>query len=141
MRPMKNIKKRVKNLIKKYGTSNPYKLCKYLNIEIFYMDLGNVKGIYKKTLTNKFIIINENLTKFSQTIVLVHELGHAILHDSREMQALKDYDLFPKYTTKIEIEANIFTSELMYDENIEDYEYDLDIDIKILEQLRELRNL
>ena len=138
---MKNIKKRVKNLIKKYGTSNPYKLCKYLNIEIFHMDLGNVKGIYKKTLTNKFIIINENLTKFSQTIVLVHELGHAILHDSREMQALKDYDLFPKYTTKIEIEANIFTSELMYDENIEDYEYDLDIDIKILEQLRELRNL
>ena len=94
---MKNIKKRVKNLIKKYGTSNPYKLCKYLNIEIFYMDLGNVKGIYKKTLT--------------------------------------------KYTTKIEIEANIFTSELMYDENIEDYEYDLDIDIKILEQLKELRNL
>ena len=74
-------------------------------------------------------------------IVLVHELGHAILHDSREMQALKDYDLFPKYTNKIEVEANIFTSELMYDENIEDYEYDLDIDIKILEQLRELRNL
>lgn len=49
------------------------------------MDLGNVKGIYKKTLTNKFIIINENLSEFSCLIVLVHELGHAILHDSREM--------------------------------------------------------
>ncbi len=138
---MKNIKKKVRNLIKKYGTRNPYKLCKFLNIEIFYMDLGRVKGIYKKTLTNKFIVINDNLSEFSQMIVLVHELGHAILHDSREMQALKDYDLFPKYTNKIEVEANIFTSELMYDENIEDYEYDLDIDIKILEQLRELRNL
>lgn len=138
---MKNIKKKVRNLIKKYGTRNPYKLCKFLNIEIFYMDLGNVKGIYKKTLTNKFIIINENLSEFSKIIVLVHELGHAILHDSREMQALKDYDLFPKYTTKIEVEANIFVSELLYDENIENYEYDLDIDIKILEQLKELRNL
>ncbi|WP_261793438.1 hypothetical protein [Fusobacterium varium] len=52
---------------------------------------------------------------------------------------MKDYDLFPKYTTKIEVEANIFTSELMYDENIEDYEYDLDM--KVLEQLRELRNI
>ncbi|MCF0171607.1 MAG: ImmA/IrrE family metallo-endopeptidase [Bacteroidaceae bacterium] len=138
---MKNIKKRVKNLIKKYGTKNPYKLCKYLKIEIFYMDLGRVKGIYKKTLTNKFIIINENLSEFSQMIVLVHELGHAVLHNSKEIQALKEYDLFPKYTNKIELEANMFTSEFMYDENIEDYEYDLDVDMKILKQLRELRNL
>lgn len=92
-------------------------------------------------ITNKFIVINENLSEFSQMIVLVHELGHAILYDSREMQTLKDYDLFPKYRNKIEVEANIFTSELMYDENREDYEYNLDIDMKVLEELRELRNI
>lgn len=137
---MKDIKKRLKNLIKKYGTRDPHKICKYLKIEIFYMDLGNIKGIYKKTLTNKFIVINENLSEFCRKIVLAHELGHAILHDSKEIQALKDYDLFPKYVNYIEKEANIFAAELLYDENIDDYEYNLDIDMKILEQLRELRN-
>lgn len=134
-----NIKGRVKKLVKKWGTKNPYKLCKYLKIEILYMDLGKIKGIYKKTLTNKFIVINENLNEFCQMIVLAHELGHALLHHSKEIQTLKDYDLFPKYNNQIEIEANIFAAELLSDENIDDYEYDLNIDMQILEQLRFLK--
>lgn len=135
-----NIKGRVKKLVKKWGTKNPYKLCKYLKIEILYMDLGKIKGIYKKTLTNKFIVINENLSEFCQMIVLAHELGHALLHHSKEIQTLKDYDLFPKYNNQIEIEANTFAAELLSDENIDDYEYDLNIDMQILEQLRFLKN-
>lgn len=134
-----NIKGRVKNLVKKWGTKNPYKLCKYLKIEILYMDLGKIKGIYKKTLTNKFIVINENLSEFCQMIVLAHELGHALLHHSKEIQTLKDYDLFPKYNNQIEIEANTFAAELLSDENIDDYEYDLNIDMQILEQLKNLK--
>lgn len=134
-----NIKGRVKNLVKKWGTKNPYKLCKYLKIEILYMDLGEIKGIYKKTLTNKFIVINENLSEFCQMVVLAHELGHALLHHSKEIQTLKDYDLFPKYNNQMEIEANTFAAELLPDENIDDYEYELNIDMQILEQLRFLR--
>lgn len=134
-----NIKGRVKNLVKKWGTKNPYKLCKYLKIEILYMDLGKIKGIYKKTLTNKFIVINENLSEFCQMIVLAHELGHALLHHSKEIKTLKDYDLFPKYNNQIEIEANTFAAELLSDENIDDYEYDLNIDMQILEQLKNLK--
>ncbi|WP_270851468.1 ImmA/IrrE family metallo-endopeptidase [Fusobacterium varium] len=136
-----NIKGRVRNLTKKWGTKNPYKLAKYLKIEILYMDLGKMKGIYKKTLTNKFIIINENLSEFCQMVVLAHELGHALLHHSKEIQTLKDYDLFPKYTNQMEMEANAFAAELLYDENIDDYEYKLDIDIIILEQLKKMKEL
>lgn len=134
-----NIKGRVKNLVKKWGTKNPYKLCKYLKIEILYMDLGEIKGIYKKTLTNKFIVINENLSEFCQMVVLAHELGHALLHHSKEIQTLKDYDLFPKYSNQMEIEANTFAAELLPDENIDDYDYDLNIDRQILEQLKNLK--
>ena len=117
MIPM-NIKLRVKNLEKKYGTRDPYKLCKRLKINIIYMDLGEIKGIYKKVVTNKFIVINENLDKFCQKVVLAHELGHAILHHSKEIQALKDYDLFPRYTNQIEIEANTFAAELLIDDTL-----------------------
>ena len=90
-----DIRRRVKNLEKKYGTKNPYSLCSKLKIKILYSDLGDIKGIYKKILGNRFIVINENLDEFCQKVVLAHELGHAILHNSKEVQALKDYDLFP----------------------------------------------
>ena len=137
-----NIKLRVKNLEKKYGTRDPYKLCKRLKINIIYMDLGEIKGIYKKVVTNKFIVINENLDKFCQKVVLAHELGHAILHHSKEIQALKDYDLFPRYTNQIEIEANTFAAELLIDDTFDNYEYieNPSIDIRILEQLKELKH-
>ena len=141
MIPM-NIKLRVKNLEKKYGTRDPYKLCKRLKINIIYMDLGEIKGIYKKVVTNKFIVINENLDEFCQKVVLAHELGHAVLHHSKEIQALKDYDLFPRYTNQIEIEANTFAAELLIDDTFDNDEYieNPSIDIRILEQLKELKN-
>lgn len=135
-----DIKRRVKNLEKKYGTKNPYKLCKILKIKILYLDLGNIKGIYKKVLTNKFIAINENLDEFCQKIVLAHELGHALLHHSKEVQALKDYDLFPKCNNQIELEANTFAAELLISDEIEsEYIENPSLDIRILEQLKELK--
>lgn len=137
-----NIKLRVKNLEKKYGTRDPYKLCKRLKINIIYMDLGEIKGIYKKVVTNKFIVINENLDKFCQKVVLAHELGHAILHHSKEIQALKDYDLFPRFSNQIEVEANTFAAELLIDGDFDNDEYieNPSIDIRILEQLKELKS-
>lgn len=135
-----DIRRRVKNLEKKYGTKNPYSLCSKLKIKILYSDLGDIKGIYKKILGNRFIVINENLDEFCQKVVLAHELGHAILHNSKEVQALKDYDLFPRLNNKIEMEANTFAAELLIDDNyIDDYIENPSIDIRILEQLRGLK--
>lgn len=135
-----DIKRRVRNLEKKYGTRSPYKLCKMLKINILYMDLGEIKGIYKKVVTNKFIVINENLDDFCKEVVLAHELGHSLLHHSKEIQTLKDYDLFPNFNSQLEIEANIFAAELLIDDNIEsDYILNPSIDIKILEQLKALK--
>lgn len=136
-----DIRKRVGNLERKYGTRNPYKLCKRMKINIVYMDLGNIKGIYKKVVTNKFIVINENLDEFCQKVVLAHELGHAVLHHSKEIQALKDYDLFPRYINQIEIEANTFAAELLIDDTFDNDEYieNPSIDIRILEQLKKLK--
>lgn len=137
---MLNIPLRVRNLIKKYGTKNPYTLCKILKIHVRYMDLGNVKGVYKKIITNKFIVIDEKLSEIMQLIVLCHELGHAILHDTKEIQSFKDYDLFPRVSNQIENEANIFAAELLFDDNNEIYETEVnERDLKILENLRNLK--
>ena len=137
---MLNIPLRVRNLIKKHGTKNPYILCKLLNIHIRYMDLGNVKGVYKKIVTNKFIIIDEKLSEVMQMIVLCHELGHAVLHNSKEIQSFKDCDLFPRVSNRIEDEANIFAAELLFDENNEIYETEINKrDLKILENLKNMK--
>ena len=137
---MLNIPLRVKNLMRKYGTKNPYKLCKLLNIHVRYMDLGNVKGVYKKIVTNKFIIIDEKLSEIMQLVVLCHELAHAVLHNTKEIQSFKDYDLFPRVSNNIELEANKFAAELLFDENNEIHGYFLDNEeIKILENLRNLK--
>lgn len=75
-----------------------------------------------------------------QLIVLCHELGHAILHDTKEIQSFKDYDLFPRISSRIEDEANTFAAELLFDDNNEIYETKIsEKDLKILENLRSLK--
>ena len=59
-----DIQLKVLNLIKKYGTNNPFKLAKKLNIEIIIDDLGEVRGLFKRILKRKFIFINSELSEF-----------------------------------------------------------------------------
>ena len=48
-----NIKLRVLNLIAKYRTRNPFKLAKSLGIIVKFVDLGEVRGLFKKILKRK----------------------------------------------------------------------------------------
>ena len=61
MRKRRNMKLRVKNLIEKYNTSNPYVLCEKLNVEIKYVYYKDVKGFFSRVLRRKYIVINEKL--------------------------------------------------------------------------------
>lgn len=108
-----DIKLKVLNLIVKYGTKNPFKLSKKLNIEIIIEDLGEVRGLFKKVLKRKFIFINSKLNEFDKILVCAHELGHAILHSSSNYQFLIDNTSLLK-RSKLEDEANLFASYLIF---------------------------
>jgi len=113
----KNIKLRVKNLIEKYNTRNPYELCRRLKITIICRDLGKPKGWFQKVLRRKYIFLNKKLDEYSKLIVLCHELGHAILHNSEKIRFMKMN--FLNYTSELENEANEFGAELMkYQEEV-----------------------
>ena len=105
-----DIRLRVLNLIAKYRTKNPFKLANSLGIVVKFVDLGEVRGLFKKILKKKYIFINSKLSEFDQTLVCAHELGHAVLHSSSEYQFLIDntkilsYLLFPN-GLDIEIEC------------------------------------
>ena len=140
MRKRKNIKLRVKNLIEKYNTSNPHELCKKLKISIEFKDLGEIKGFFKKVLRNKYIVINETLDEYSQKVVLCHELGHAIFHNSKKINFMKKN--FLNYTPELEKEANEFAIELLsYD--IQEISYDLvkncDLGLEVMEELKRFK--
>ena len=72
----KNIRLRIKNLIKKYNTSDPAILCKKLGIIVLYDNLGDLK----KPQGRKVTVVSSLLSKFAQISVLAHKLVHAILH-------------------------------------------------------------
>lgn len=108
-----DIQFRVLKLIKKYGTNNPFKLAKKLNIEIIFDDLGEVRGLFKRILKRKFIFINSELSEFDQMLVCSHELGHAVLHASSNYQFLIDNTSILRLS-KIENEANLFASYLLF---------------------------
>ena len=144
---MKNIKLRVKNLITKYNTSDPFLLCKKLGIIVLYTDLGNLKGYYKHPRGRKVIVINSLVSKFTQTIVIAHELGHAILHSSSTAALMHKHIL--QYGNILENEANKFAAELLlngYDTDNIEYSYcycdevsNDENDRVLLERLREFK--
>lgn len=100
-----------------YMTSCPFKICKQLKIKIMFLDLGEIKGFYKKCLEQDYIVLNENLKDFDKIYTCAHELGHYFLHSDSNTQTLLTYSKYQKHG-KYEIEANLFATHLLFDENI-----------------------
>ncbi|MFY2154673.1 ImmA/IrrE family metallo-endopeptidase [Cytobacillus firmus] len=112
-----DVKKKVDYLIKKYGTNDPFKLAKWLGIQVVFEELGNIHGYHSKTHRTSVIHINVSLSEPKQLFVCRHELGHAILHPNQNTTFLKSHTYFS--TDKLENEANLFAVELMISKEVD----------------------
>lgn len=108
---MLGIENKVLTLVRKFGTSNPYKIAKELDINLLEADLGEVKGYYTKIRRIKFIFINENLSQNGKLYTMAHELGHAVLHCNTRTTHLMSMKY--RHTSKVESEADEFATVLM----------------------------
>lgn len=116
---MCSIKSTVNQLVKKYGTNDPFKIAKFMGIIVVFEPLGNALGYYNKHFRVPIIHINQDADRKSQFFIAAHELGHAVQHSDISTSFLKKHTLFS--TDKLEIEANTFAVELLLpDELFED---------------------
>lgn len=121
-----NISFRVKNLVKKYDTCNPYKPAKELHIDVYELDLPqSIRGFFIQPRRRKSIIINRNMTEAEKLVAVAHELGHARLHKGYGMLMKANLPYFR--STKRETEANEFAACLL--------SYNHDVDVNMLQQI------
>lgn len=116
------IKEIVENLVKKYGTNDPFEIAEAKNIYVIERDLHEeIYGFYKYIRRNKFIFLNSNLCIEDKVFTFCHELGHSELHPRLSAPFLKNKTLIS--IDKIENEANRFAVELLLpDQAIYEYE-------------------
>ena len=105
------MEKLIKKLVRRYGTSNPYTLANELNIDIYFMPLGKVRGFYNNGYRRKAIYINNELPPHQQRFTAAHELGHALLHPRENTPFLRESTLFS--VSKLETQANRFACMLL----------------------------
>lgn len=116
----KDIKKIVAHYVKKFNTSNPFRIAKELNIIVKIDDLGDYSGCYTYIKRHKCIFINNNLNEHEQLLVMAHELGHAILHSRTNCYFIRNKTYL--LCSRIEKEANCFAvNMLINDDDLEEY--------------------
>lgn len=111
-----NIKKIVLNLIKKYNTRDPFELAELLNIEYIIGSMGKCNGCYLYLKRHRCIFINNSLSDSEMSLVMAHELGHAILHRTENCYFIRNKTFLS--TAWIEREANTFAAELLISDSL-----------------------
>lgn len=112
----KDIRKLVSSYVRKYGTRNPFKLAEYLSIQVQIGNLGSCSGCYMFLKNHRCIFLNENLDEREKTVVMAHELGHAIMHRKENCYFIRNKTFL--LTSKSETEANKFAAELLISDEI-----------------------
>lgn len=114
----KNIKLRVRNLVSKADTANPFQIAHFLRIPIVYAELpSQIRGYITRPLRRKTIVLNDQLDENEAYVVVAHELGHALMHNTfNSFHA----DTIYYCSARNEYEANLFALYLL------SYGYDVD---------------
>lgn len=115
-----NISSKVKSLVRKYGTRNPFEIIKSMNVIVVFYPLEGVKGFYQYFQRNNIIYIDERLSDHEKLFVCAHELGHMLMH--KKANAIFMDSRTQLNTDKYETEADQFAMNLLIsDEMIEEH--------------------
>lgn len=111
----KSIAKQAADLVRLYGTTDPFLICRYMDYEVEYRPLGNIRGIFHRMYRMVTIQINDELDEDASTIACAHELGHIVRRHDNNRFFLATRTQFR--TNPYEIEADAFAAHLLLQED------------------------
>ena len=110
---MSYIYKQVAQIVREYGTSDPFELCDALDITLMREPLGSLSGLFSFIADEPVIFVSPVLNREDSLMTCAHELGHFFLHsDIAKENCLKEFEIF-NMKDKVEYEANIFAAHLL----------------------------
>ena len=110
----------VEAILEKYGRLDAYRLAEAMGILLNPVNFGasaeSIKGFIVEYSRIKCITYNDDLDSNVKETVIMHEIGHAVLHSPIGMQGYTDTALYDEASLK-EKEANLFAAEYMLPDN------------------------
>ena len=108
------IVRKANQIVKDCGSRDPKRIAQALGIEVIPCNFTQQKGAYKVILRNRFIFIKQDLHPVMSKIVMLHEIGHDVLHQSEAVAVggFKEFNIFNMQNNRMEYEANIFASQI-----------------------------
>lgn len=111
-------------VISQYQTREPERLAEEMGIIVMPQPFVRQKGAYKVIKRSRFIFIKQDLSPVMKDIVLLHEIGHDVLHRREAVRAggFQEFNIFDMSSQRMEYEANIFAAQVsLPDEEILEY--------------------
>lgn len=109
---MKDIRKKVNELIEKYDCCSVWEMCERMGITVLEKELPRSINGFTVTMEGlPFIVLNAMLPDADKRVTAAHELGHIVLHKSTNTVALSVNTSF--CINKYEREADCFAAHLL----------------------------
>lgn len=109
---MKRIMLAAEHLRRKYGGRSIFETAENSGVNVWFRELGSLKGFYICENNSRYIIINDKLDELMSKTVCAHELGHDALHRELSAGGIREQTLFLD-GNKTEREANLFAAEML----------------------------
>lgn len=115
---IRRITQAAEEILKSFGGRDIFETAENSGANVWFRELGGLKGFYICENGARYIVINEALDDNMKRVVCAHELGHDTLHRELSTGGLREGTLFLD-SNKTEREANLFAAcVLITDEEI-----------------------
>lgn len=120
-------KRMAESLVRKYKTRDPFRIAEELGYVIIRSPLKGIRGFYQKINRRHVIYVSSELNDQEARFVCAHEIAHVLLHQGHN-RIFTDINTY-FVVDKLEIEANRFAVDLLYDDD--DLDFFLDHPIQL----------
>lgn len=113
------IKRLVAYYVRRFDTSDPFKIADQLGV---LYQIGNCKndGCYMFLKNHRYIFLSNHLNDTELKLVMAHELGHALLDRKTNCYFIRNKTMFS--TSRLELRANLFAAYLLIgDDMLKEY--------------------